>query len=32
LYYRIIKELEIYLVDFSILLIKEQLDLIDCLL
>jgi hypothetical protein len=30
--HRIIKELEIYQIDFSILLIKEQLDLIDCLL
>jgi hypothetical protein len=29
---RIIEELEIYQVDFSISLIEEQLDLIDCLL
>jgi hypothetical protein len=29
--YRIIEELKIYWIDFSILLIEEQLDLIDCL-
>jgi hypothetical protein len=30
--HRIIEELEIYQVDFLILPIEEQLDLIDCLL